>query len=106
VRLAIDDFGTGYASLAALKRFPADVLKIDRAFVSGLGLDPMDAPIVAASSGSPHELGLTAIAEGVETHRQAQVLRRLRCDVGQGWLFARAMPPSDIDRIVLAGLAP
>ncbi len=105
VRLAIDDFGTGYASLSALKRFPADVLKIDRAFVKGLGLDSMDTPIVAAVIGLAHELGLVAVAEGVETLRQVQVLRRLKCDVAQGHLFARALPAADIDQILISGLS-
>ncbi len=105
VRLAIDDFGTGYASLAALKHFPADVLKIDRSFVSGLGTDAVDTPIVAAVIGLAHELGLVAIAEGVETHRQLQVLRRLKCDIGQGYLFSRALPSHEIDRLLISGLS-
>ena len=104
VRLAIDDFGTGYASLASLKAFPADVLKIDRAFVAGLGLDSVDTPIVAAVVGLAHELGLVAIAEGVETHRQLQVLRRLGCDYAQGFLYSRALPPEQIDALLISGL--
>ena len=105
VRLAIDDFGTGYASLAALKHFPADVLKIDRSFVDGLGSDAVDTPIVAAVIGLAHELGLVAVAEGVETHRQLQVLRRLNCDMGQGYLFSRARPAHEIDQLLVSGLS-
>ena len=105
IRLAIDDFGTGYASLASLKHFPADVLKIDRAFVAGLGRDSVDTPIVAAVIGLAHELGLVAVAEGVETHRQVQVLRRLGCDYAQGHLFSRAVSAAEIDRIMISGLS-
>ncbi len=105
IRLAIDDFGTGYASLASLKHFPADVLKIDRAFVAGLGRDSVDTPIVAAVIGLAHELGLVAVAEGVETHRQVQVLRRLGCDYAQGHLFSRAVSPAEIDKILVSGLS-
>ena len=101
VKLAIDDFGTGYASLGHLKRFPVDSLKIDRAFVDGLGLDPDDQVIVAAVIGLAHALGITAVAEGVETHAQLAELRALRCDAAQGYLFARP-----VEAAALGDLAP
>ena len=89
IELAIDDFGTGYSSLSWLKRFPIDMVKIDRSFVSGLGHDPGDDAIVAAVIGLAHGLGVRVVAEGVETHRQLAELRARRCDCAQGFLLAR-----------------
>jgi diguanylate cyclase (GGDEF)-like protein/PAS domain S-box-containing protein len=89
VLIGIDDFGTGYSSLAYLKRFPVDVLKIDRSFVGGLGADPDDTAIVAATINLGHALGLRVVGEGVETAAQLMQLRNLGCDVAQGYYFAR-----------------
>ena len=96
VRIAIDDFGTGYASLAALKRFPADILKIDRAFVAGLGCDGADEAIVAAVVSVAQALGLTVVAEGVETEAQRVAVRALGCDIGQGFHYARPVAAESI----------
>ena len=104
VRLAIDDFGTGYASLAALKHFPADVVKIDQSFVAGVGGGCVDAKIVAAVIALAHDLGLVAVAEGVETPDQADVLRAMGCDLAQGHLFSRALPAAGIDRLLTRGV--
>ena len=95
VRLAIDDFGTGYSSLAYLKHFPFDIIKIDRAFVSGIDRGPDDRAIVAAIIELGRALGLTAVAEGVETPSQLAALRSLRCHLAQGFLFARPQPAED-----------
>ena len=94
VRLAIGDFGTGYSSLAYLQRFPADVLKIDKAFVdrvAGGGSDAALAPTIIALG---ETLGLAAVAEGVEDAEQRARLRALGCRLGQGYLFARPLPPA------------
>jgi EAL domain-containing protein/histidine kinase/DNA gyrase B/HSP90-like ATPase len=88
VRLAIDDFGTGYSSLGYLRRFPVDIVKLDRAFVAGLGSDSAADAIAAAVINLGHALGLSVIAEGVETEEQLTVLRALRCDRAQGYLWS------------------
>jgi diguanylate cyclase (GGDEF)-like protein len=93
VKLAIDDFGSGYSALSSLKRFSVDVLKVDRAFVAGLGRDSTDGPIMAAIIDLTHALGLRAVGEGVERADQLAVLRALGCDIGQGFYFGRPQAP-------------
>ena len=92
VRLSVDDFGTGYSSLAYLKQLPVDTLKIDHSFVDGVVTDPDDRTIVEAVIGLGRALGLTCLAEGVETPQQLAALIRLGCELGQGYLWARPMP--------------
>jgi diguanylate cyclase (GGDEF)-like protein/PAS domain S-box-containing protein len=89
VRLIIDDFGTGYSSLTHLKRFPVDELKVDKSFVAGLCDRDEDAAIVNAVIALGHSLGLTVVAEGVESAEQHKRLKDLNCDVGQGYYFGR-----------------
>ena len=91
VSIALDDFGTGHASLTNLKRFPVDRIKIDHSFVRDIGSDPDDAVIVRAIVNLAHSLGKEVVAEGVETEEQATFLRLNRCDVAQGFLYARPM---------------
>ena len=92
VGLAIDDFGTGYSSLAYLRRFPVDVVKIDRAFIVDLEQDTADATLIAAIVAMSDALGVTTIAEGVESETQAEHLLGLGCSVAQGYLYSRPMP--------------
>jgi diguanylate cyclase (GGDEF)-like protein/PAS domain S-box-containing protein len=105
LRLMLDDFGTGYSSLAYLKRFPLDVLKIDRSFIAGLGRDEEDSAIVAAIVQMARTLGLTVVAEGVERPEQLERLRELDCDRAQGRLIAEPMPADDVERLMGSALA-
>jgi diguanylate cyclase (GGDEF)-like protein len=91
VRVAIDDFGTGYSSLSYLKNFPVSVLKIDRSFVQGLATDPRDVAIVNATVTMAHGMGLTVVAEGVETEEQRRLLEAQGCDAVQGYLLSRPL---------------
>ena len=93
VHIAIDDFGTGFSSLAHLLELPVDMLKIDRRFVSGLGLDPMANSLTTAILGLAGSMGMQCVAEGVETPDQRDQLFRLGCREFQGWLFDAAFPP-------------
>ncbi|MFN8538081.1 MAG: EAL domain-containing protein [Thermomicrobiales bacterium] len=106
IQVAIDDFGTGYSSLAYLKRFPVDVLKVDRSFVSGLGTSPEDTAIVGAMIGLGRTLGLAVTAEGVETADQVANLRALGCTSAQGYYFARALDAEAIGNLLAGGLIP
>lgn len=92
VRLAVDDFGTGYSSLSYLKKYPFDILKIDRAFVSDLPDDEDNVALVQAMGAMAHSLGLKIVAEGVETAEQVSFLNARQCDLLQGFHFSRPVP--------------
>ncbi|MEU1115679.1 MULTISPECIES: EAL domain-containing protein [unclassified Streptomyces] len=107
VRIAIDDFGTGYSNLAYLSRLPVSVLKLDGSFVRGFQYEegethtnPADEVIVEAMVQLAHRLGLTVTAECVETASQAERLRRIGCDTGQGWLYSRPVAPDRISALL------
>ena len=102
VRLAIDDFGTGYSSLSYLRRLPVETLKIDKSFISGLGRNPKDRLIASATISLAQTLGLAVVAEGVETARQATHLRKLGCDLAQGYYFAKPLTSKDASEFIAA----
>jgi EAL domain-containing protein (putative c-di-GMP-specific phosphodiesterase class I) len=106
VLIAIDDFGTGYSSLSRLDRLRVDILKIDRTLVAAM--PDGGGPIMQALIGLAHGLNLTTVAEGIEAQRQADILRRLGCDKGQGYLFGRPkyVPVPQPPRTVVADRAP
>ncbi len=95
VGISIDDFGVGYSSLSYLKRLPADVLKIDRSFVAGIGEDVEDTAIVRMVIELAHTLGMEVVAEGVESADQARQLKEMGCDFAQGFYFSEALPPEE-----------
>ena len=101
--VSLDDFGTGYSSLSYLKRFPIDVLKIDRSFVRDIHRDSDDSAIAQAVIAMAHKLGLKVVAEGVEDHSQLALLREFDCDQLQGYLFSRAIPPEEFALMLQQG---
>ena len=103
IRISLDDFGTGHSSLAYLKRFPIDTLKIDQSFVRDITRDPDTAAIVTAIIAMGHSLRLKVIAEGVEFTDQATFLKRHNCDQMQGYLINAPMPAAELGAILAAG---
>jgi PAS domain S-box-containing protein len=101
--LALDDFGTGYSSLNHLQALPFDELKVDASFIESMTTSRESRKIVAAVVGLGHSLGLATVAEGVETAEQADMLLRLSCEFGQGWLYGRPMPAEEIPAFVASG---
>lgn len=105
VLLAVDDFGTGYAGMGYLRRLPVHELKIDKSFVEGLGVDATDTAITTSMVALGLSLGLTVVAEGIETPEQLQRLRELDCTWGQGWLWHRALTPEALGQLLAAQAA-
>ena len=102
IRLSVDDFGTGYSSLSNLKRFPVDTIKVDRSFIRDLSSDHEDQAIAQAIISMGRTLGMTVIAEGVETHEQVEFLRVWGCDEIQGFYYSKALPAQAIAELVKA----
>jgi diguanylate cyclase (GGDEF)-like protein len=100
-RTSLDDFGTGHSSLSMLRRLPLDAVKIDRSFVRNLGTDPRDTELAASIVSMANVLGLSVVVEGVETEAQRDLLREMRCDELQGYLFGEAVP-AERARVLLA----
>ena len=99
IQLSIDDFGTGYSSLSYLHRFPVNTLKIDRSFVDRIGKDGENSEIIQAIVTLAKQLGMTIVAEGIETPQQKDYLKVLGCDEGQGYLFAKPLPTREVESI-------
>jgi EAL domain-containing protein (putative c-di-GMP-specific phosphodiesterase class I) len=104
VRLAIDDFGTGYSSLSYLRRFPVDILKVDKSFIDAVATNAEDSALAQAIIELGHTLRLQTVAEGVEASDQASQLRTLQCELGQGFYFAQPLDPDQVAAL-LAGPA-
>jgi EAL domain-containing protein (putative c-di-GMP-specific phosphodiesterase class I) len=102
VRLAIDDFGTGYSSLGQIKRFPIDILKVDRSFIRELETNSEDRAITEAIIAMGKTLRLTVVAEGVETAAQESFLREHGCDEMQGYFFSKPLAPADAELLLFA----
>lgn len=100
VRLALDDFGTGYSSLRHLQALPFDELKVDGSFVRSMDDTREGRKITAAVVGLGHSLGMTTVGEGVETEAQAEMLLWLGCDLGQGWLYSKAVPAEELPALI------
>ena len=103
VRVALDDFGTGYSSLSYLKRFPVDVLKIDRSFVRDVVLDADDAAITEGMVAMARALRLQVVAEGVETEKQRAFLEGIGCHAMQGYLFSPPIPADEMELLLKRG---
>jgi EAL domain-containing protein (putative c-di-GMP-specific phosphodiesterase class I) len=101
MRVAIDDFGTGYSSLGLLSKLPVDLLKIDRSFIRSLPDDPASVTLVSSIVGLASAFHLTAVAEGVETMQQFELLRRLRCSHSQGYLHSVPVAAREIERMLM-----
>ena len=99
-RIALDDFGTGYSSLGYLRRFPLDTLKIDRSFVRDIAENDDDAAIVTAVVSLARGLGIEPLAEGIETEAQRDALLDRGCELMQGHLFGRPMPPIELEQFL------
>jgi EAL domain-containing protein (putative c-di-GMP-specific phosphodiesterase class I) len=104
LRIAIDDFGTGYSSLSRLREMPVEVLKIDRSFVAGVDVDAPNASIVSAFIQLAGGLGMTTLAEGIETEAELAFLTERGCRLGQGFLFSRPVLPEEIISFALGGV--
>jgi diguanylate cyclase (GGDEF)-like protein/PAS domain S-box-containing protein len=100
MRVAIDDFGTGYSSLGLLSKLPVDLLKIDRSFISGLPEDPASGTLVSSIIGLASAFNLIAVAEGVETENQLELLRKLKCNHSQGFLHSRPIPAEQLEQML------
>lgn len=100
IRIALDDFGTGYASLSHLRQFPVDVIKIDQSFVRNIEIDPDNTAIIKALISLGKQLSIRIVAEGIEIQAQSTFLADHGCDYGQGYLFSRAVPATEVPKLI------
>jgi EAL domain-containing protein (putative c-di-GMP-specific phosphodiesterase class I) len=100
VTITMDDFGTGYSSLSYLRRYPFGNLKIDRSFINDINIDPADRELVNATIAMAHGLGITVVAEGVETDEQLEYLAQQGCDMAQGYLFSKPVPAEEMEKML------
>ena len=100
VRLAIDDFGTGYSSLNSVRRFPVDILKVDKSFIDGVDEEQEAASLTAAVIGLAGNLNLVPVAEGIERVKQLERLQEMSCDLGQGFLFSAPVPELELEALL------
>ncbi len=105
IKVALDDFGVGYSSLSYLRRLPVDVLKLDKSFIDHLGESSEDSAVVMAVINLARALGLTVVAEGVESELQRRELRALGCTLGQGYLFSKPVPSDDFHQLLKGNVA-
>jgi EAL domain-containing protein (putative c-di-GMP-specific phosphodiesterase class I) len=103
VHLSIDDFGTGYSSLSYLHRFPVNTLKIDRSFIGRMATGDENSEIVRTICTLANNLGMEVVAEGIETREQLELLRSLKCEYGQGYLFSKPLDAENDTRFTLDG---
>ena len=103
ISISVDDFGTGYSSLVYLKVFPIDIIKIDRFFIKDIITSHQDASIVRAIIAMAKSMDMLVIAEGIETREQFLILREMGCDIGQGYLFSKAVSSHDFNKLVRSG---
>ena len=100
IHIAMDDFGTGYSSLSYLARLPINSVKIDRSFIIGVASSPQDMSIVTTIIALAHSINLRVVAEGVETSEQSKLLKLLKCDEAQGFLFSKPLPGAEIEALL------
>jgi len=100
VSISMDDFGTGYSSLSYLRSYPFDTLKVDKSFINDITVDPGDLELVGAAIAMGHGLNLKVVAEGIETEEQYHLLRSLKCDYGQGYLFSKPLPRAEFEELL------
>lgn len=100
ITIAMDDFGTGYSSLSYLRRYPFNVLKIDRSFIDDITIDPADSELINATIVMAHALSIKVVAEGVETQEQLELLSQMNCDIAQGYLYSKPVSAADFTKLL------
>ncbi|WP_293266779.1 bifunctional diguanylate cyclase/phosphodiesterase [Neptunomonas sp.] len=100
ISVAIDDFGTGYSSFSSLQHMNVDILKIDKSFIDGISFDPKTLTLVGSMIEMGHNLGYKIIAEGIESQKQLELLRKLKCDIGQGYLFSKPVTAEEVSLLL------